>query len=68
MRQASSHPVRIPYGTNSSTASMCSISPPRTLNSVLIAELFKVRRGLIEHIEAVLEFVPYGMRTGWEEA
>ncbi len=37
-------------------------------NSVLIAELFKVRRGLIEHIEAVLEFVPYGMRTGWEEA
>ena len=37
-------------------------------NSVLIAELFKVRRGLIEHIEAVLEFVPYGMRTGWERA
>jgi hypothetical protein len=36
-------------------------------NSVLIAELFKVRGGLIEHIEAVLEFVPYGMRTGWEE-
>jgi hypothetical protein len=35
-------------------------------NSVLIAELFKVRSGLIEHIEAVLEFVPYGMRTGWE--
>jgi hypothetical protein len=35
-------------------------------NSVLIAELFKVRSGLIEHIEAVLEFAPYGMRTGWE--
>lgn len=35
-------------------------------NSVIIAELFKVRAGLIEHIEAVLEFVPYGMRTGWE--
>jgi hypothetical protein len=35
-------------------------------NSVLIAEVFKVRSGLIEHIEAVLEFVPYGMRTGWE--
>jgi hypothetical protein len=35
-------------------------------NSVLIAELFKVRAGQIEHIEAVLEFVPYGMRTGWE--
>ena len=36
-------------------------------NSVLIAELFKVRAGVIEHVEAVLEFVPYGMRTGWEE-
>jgi hypothetical protein len=34
-------------------------------NSVLIAEVFKVRAGLIEHIEAVLEFVPYGARTGW---
>ena len=42
--------------------------PPyhQTPNSVLIAELFKVRAGLIEHVEAVLEFVPYGMRTGWE--
>jgi hypothetical protein len=37
-------------------------------NSVLIAELFKVRAGLIVHIEAVLEFVPYGMRTGWAQA
>jgi hypothetical protein len=35
-------------------------------NSVLIAELFKVRAGVIEHVEAVLEFVPYGMPTGWE--
>ncbi len=34
-------------------------------NSVLIGELFKVRSGLIEHIEAVLEFVPYGARSGW---
>jgi hypothetical protein len=42
--------------------------PPyhQTPNSVLIAELFKVRAGVIEHVEAVLEFVPYGMRTGWE--
>ena len=40
----------------------------QTPNSVMIAELFKVRSGLIEHVEAVLEFVPYGMRTGWEEA
>jgi hypothetical protein len=36
-------------------------------NSVLVAELFKVRGGLIEHIEAVLEFVPYGSRTGWDD-
>ena len=35
-------------------------------NSALIAELFKVRGGQIEHIEAVLEIVPYGARTGWE--
>jgi hypothetical protein len=35
-------------------------------NSVLIAEVFKVRNGQIEHIEAVLEFLPYGARTGWE--
>jgi hypothetical protein len=35
-------------------------------NSVLIAEMFKVRSGLIEHVEAVLEFVPYGMATGWK--
>jgi hypothetical protein len=35
-------------------------------NSVLIGELFKVRSGRIEHIEAVLEFVPYGARTGWD--
>ena len=42
--------------------------PPyhQTPNSVLIAELFKVRAGLIVHVEAVLEFVPYAMRTGWE--
>ncbi len=37
-------------------------------NSCLIGELFKVRNGLIEHIEAVLEFVPYGARPGWAQA
>jgi hypothetical protein len=37
-------------------------------NSVLIGELFRVRAGVIEHIEAVLEFAPYGMPTGWEAA
>jgi hypothetical protein len=43
--------------------------PPyhRVPNSVLVAELFKVRGGVIEHIEAVLEFMPYGVRTGWED-
>ena len=35
-------------------------------NSALIADLFKVRGGRIEHIEAVLEFLPYGARTGWD--
>ena len=35
-------------------------------NSVIIAELFKIRGGEIVHIEAVVEFLPYGARTGWE--
>jgi hypothetical protein len=35
-------------------------------NSVLIAELFKVRSGRIAHVEAILEFTPFGTRTGWE--
>jgi hypothetical protein len=35
-------------------------------NSALIAELFKVRSGQIEHIEAVLEVLPYGSRSGWD--
>jgi hypothetical protein len=35
-------------------------------NSVLIGELFKVRAGEIVHIEAVLELLPYGARTGWD--
>ena len=35
-------------------------------NSMLIAELFKVRAGQIEHIEAVLEAVPFGAPAGWE--
>jgi hypothetical protein len=33
--------------------------------SVLIAELFRVEDGQIRGIEAVLDFMPYGMRTGW---
>ena len=30
-----------------------------------IAELFKVEKGLLHEIEAVLERVPYGMTSGW---
>jgi len=33
--------------------------------SVLIAELFRVEDGQIRGIEAVLDFMPYGMPTGW---
>jgi hypothetical protein len=30
-----------------------------------IAELFKVEKGLIHEVEAVLERAPYGMGSGW---
>ena len=40
----------------------------RSPNSMLIAELFKVRGGRIVHVEAVLEGLPYGGRTGWERS
>jgi hypothetical protein len=30
-----------------------------------IAELFKVEKGLLHEIDAVLERVPYGMTSGW---
>jgi hypothetical protein len=33
--------------------------------SVLIAELFRVEDGQIRAIEAVLDFMPYGIKTGW---
>jgi len=38
----------------------------RSPNSMLIAELFKIRDGRIEHIEAVLESIPFGAPTGWD--
>ena len=38
----------------------------RSPNSMLIAELFKIRAGRIEHIEAVLESIPFGATTGWD--
>ena len=31
----------------------------------MIAELFKVEKGLLHEIEAILERVPYGMPSGW---
>lgn len=35
-------------------------------SSAVIAELFKVEDGQIRQIEAVLEFLPYGTKPGWE--
>lgn len=40
----------------------------RSPNSMLIAELFKVRGGEIVHVEAVLEGLPYGAKPGWERS
>jgi len=42
--------------------------PPFTQkpSTALIVELFQMRAGKITGIEAVLDFFPYGMRTGWE--
>jgi hypothetical protein len=31
----------------------------------MIAELFKVEKGLLHEIEAILPEVPYGMQSGW---
>lgn len=42
------------------------VSRFRTPNSMMAAELFKVRHGQIQEIEAVLDVFPYGMRSGWE--
>jgi hypothetical protein len=41
--------------------------PPFTQkpSTALIAELFQLRAGRITGIEAVLDFFPYGMKTGW---
>lgn len=35
-------------------------------SSAVIAEVFKVQAGQIRQIEAVLEFLPYGTKTGWK--
>jgi hypothetical protein len=34
-------------------------------SSAVIFEAFKVQSGQIRQIEAVLEFLPYGIKTGW---
>jgi hypothetical protein len=34
-------------------------------NSMMVAELFKIRDGLISQIEAVLNVFPYGTKSGW---
>jgi hypothetical protein len=38
---------------------------PTTPWTWMIAELFKVEKGLLHEIEAILERVPYGMGSGW---
>ena len=35
-------------------------------SSAVIFEAFKVQAGQIHQIEAILEFLPYGTKTGWE--
>lgn len=36
-------------------------------SSAFIMELFKIEQGQITAIEAMLDFFPYGMRSGWDE-
>lgn len=40
-------------------------TPFRTPSALMGVEIFKVRGGLIRHIEAVIANVPYGMSSGW---
>jgi hypothetical protein len=35
-------------------------------NSMMVAELFKIKNGKIAQIEAVLNVFPYGTRSGWD--
>ncbi|HEX5368297.1 MAG TPA: hypothetical protein VFY10_02680 [Dehalococcoidia bacterium] len=35
-------------------------------SSAMIAEAFKIRDGSIRQIEAIVEFLPYGSRSGWQ--
>lgn len=40
-------------------------TPFRTPSALMGVEIFKLRGGLIRHIEAVIASVPYGMPSGW---
>jgi hypothetical protein len=51
------HPARRSLGLTS--------GPFRSPNSMLAFETFKIKDGIIHHIEAVADRFPYGMKTGW---
>jgi hypothetical protein len=56
---AASRNFKTPDGRQISNA-----GPARTW-TWMIAELFKVEKGLLHEIEALLVEVPYGMQSGW---
>ena len=56
----------IPQYKNLTTGKTVDVSPTfRQPFSFIIAELFKIKRGRIRQIEAVLTTVPYEMSSGW---
>ena len=60
------HDGSIPAYKNLTTGEMVDVSPAfRQPFSFIIAEIFKVKKGTIRQIEAVLTSVPYGMPSGW---
>ena len=59
------HPARMHSVAVSGIGEVALPEYHRSPNSMLIAELFKIRAGRIEHIEAVLESIPFKAPTGW---
>ena len=60
------HNGSIPAYKNLVTGEMVDVSPTfRQPFSFIIAEIFKIKKGRIRQIEAVLMTVPYGMSSGW---
>ena len=60
------HNGSIPRYKNLTTGEMVDVSPVfRQPFSFIIAELFKIKKGRIRQIEAVLTTVPYEMSSGW---